>query len=103
MRQLQARQDAGEALELVTRTRAELDLTDQAAVRDFMRAEEPDVVILAAAKVGGIMANNTYPAEFIYENLMIECNVIHQAFAAGFNSCCNWAALASIRATRRSR
>ncbi|BDY17020.1 GDP-L-fucose synthase [Sulfitobacter pontiacus] len=83
MRQLQARQDAGEALELVTRTRAELDLTDQAAVRDFMRAEEPDVVILAAAKVGGIMANNTYPAEFIYENLMIECNVIHQAFAAG--------------------
>jgi len=83
LRQLQARQDAGEALELVTRTRAELDLTDQAAVRDFMRAEEPDVVILAAAKVGGIMANNTYPAEFIYENLMIECNVIHQAFAAG--------------------
>jgi len=83
LRQLQARQDAGEALELVTRTRAELDLTDQAAVRDFMRSEAPDVVILAAAKVGGIMANNTYPAEFIYENLMIECNVIHQAFAAG--------------------
>ncbi|UOA24499.1 GDP-L-fucose synthase [Sulfitobacter pontiacus] len=83
LRQLQARQDAGEALELVTRTRAELDLTDQAAVREFMRAEAPDVVILAAAKVGGIMANNTYPAEFIYENLMIECNVIHQAHAAG--------------------
>jgi GDP-L-fucose synthase len=83
LRQLQARQDAGEALELVTRTRAELDLTDQAAVRDFMRSEAPDVVILAAAKVGGIMANNTYPAEFVYENLMIECNVIHQAFAAG--------------------
>ena len=83
LRQLQARKDAGEALELVTRTRAELDLTDQAAVRDFMRSEAPDVVILAAAKVGGIMANNTYPAEFIYENLMIECNVIHQAFAAG--------------------
>ncbi|WP_386168622.1 GDP-L-fucose synthase family protein [Sulfitobacter pontiacus] len=83
LRQLQARQDAGEALELVTRTRAELDLTDQAAVRDFMRSEAPDVVILAAAKVGGIMANNTYPAEFIYENLMIECNVIHQAHAAG--------------------
>ena len=69
LRQLQARKDAGEALELVTRTRAELDLTDQAAVRDFMRSEAPDVVILAAAKVGGIMANNTYPAEFIYENL----------------------------------
>ena len=83
LRQLQARQDAGEALELVTRTHGELDLTDQAAVRDFMRSEAPDVVILAAAKVGGIMANNTYPAEFIYENLMIECNVIHQAFAAG--------------------
>jgi GDP-L-fucose synthase len=83
LRQLQARQDAGEALELVTRTRAELDLTDQAAVREFMATERPDVVILAAAKVGGIMANNTYPAEFIYENLMIECNVIHQAFAAG--------------------
>jgi GDP-L-fucose synthase len=83
LRQLQARKNAGEALELVTRTRAELDLTDQAAVRELMRAEAPDVVILAAAKVGGIMANNTYPAEFIYENLMIECNVIHQAFAAG--------------------
>jgi GDP-L-fucose synthase len=83
LRQLQARKDAGEELELVTRTRAELDLTDQAAVREFMRAEAPNVVILAAAKVGGIMANNTYPAEFIYKNLMIECNVIHQAFAAG--------------------
>ena len=83
LRQLQARKDAGEALELVTRTHGELDLSDQAAVRDFMRSEAPDVVILAAAKVGGIMANNTYPAEFIYENLMIECNVIHQAFAAG--------------------
>ncbi len=83
LRQLQARKDAGEALELVTRTRAELDLTDQAAVRDFMRSEVPDVVILAAAKVGGIMANKSYPAEFIYENLMIECNVIHQAHAAG--------------------
>ena len=82
MRQLQARKDAGEALELVTRTRAELDLTDQAEVREFMATELPDVVILAAAKVGGIMANNTYPAEFIYENLMIECNVVHQAFAS---------------------
>ena len=83
LRQLQARKDAGEALELITRTHAELDLTSQVAVRDFMQAERPDVVILAAAKVGGIMANNTYPADFIYENLMIECNVIHQAFAAG--------------------
>jgi GDP-L-fucose synthase len=83
LRQLQARMAAGEAVELITRTHAELDLTNQAAVRDFMAAETPDVVILAAARVGGIMANNTYPADFIYENLMIECNVIHQAFAAG--------------------
>lgn len=83
LRRLQTRIDAGEALELITRTHSELDLTSQAAVRDFMQAEQPDVVILAAAKVGGIHANNTYPADFIYENLMIECNVIHQAFAAG--------------------
>lgn len=83
LRRLQARQKAGEALDLITRTHAELDLTSQAAVRDFMQTEKPDVVILAAAKVGGIHANNTYPADFIYENLMIECNVIHQAFDAG--------------------
>jgi GDPmannose 4,6-dehydratase/GDP-L-fucose synthase len=73
---------AGET-DIVTRTHAELDLTDQMAVREFMQAERPDVVILAAAKVGGIHANKTYPAEFIYENLMIECNVIHQAFEVG--------------------
>ena len=78
-RQLRA---AGET-NIVTRTHAELDLTDQLAVRDFLKAERPDVVILAAAKVGGIHANNTYPADFIYENLMIECNVIHEAFGAG--------------------
>jgi GDP-L-fucose synthase len=78
-RQLRA---AGET-NIVTRTHVELDLTDQLAVRDFMRAERPDVVILAAAKVGGIHANNTYPADFIYENLMIECNVIHEAYGAG--------------------
>lgn len=83
LRQLQARQSAGEALELLTRSSAELDLTSQPDVRAFMQAEKPDVVILAAAKVGGIHANNTYPAEFIYENLMIECNVIHEAHAAG--------------------
>ncbi len=69
--------------DIVTCTHAELDLTDQGAVRAFMQSERPDAVILAAAKVGGIHANNTYPADFIYENLMIECNVIHQAFAAG--------------------
>lgn len=68
---------------MVTRTHAELDLTDQHAVRDFFATEALDGVVLAAAKVGGIHANNTYPADFIYENLMIECNVIHQAFANG--------------------
>lgn len=83
LRRLQARRDAGEALDLITRTSSDLDLRDQVAVRDFMQREKPDVVILAAAKVGGIHANNTYPADFIYENLMIECNVIHQAFEAG--------------------
>ena len=71
---------------LITRTSAELDLTDQLAVRTFFAAEKPDVVILAAARVGGIHANNTMPAQFIYENLMIECNVIHQAYAAGVRS-----------------
>jgi len=69
--------------EIVTRSHDQLDLTDQAAVADFMQAQKPDEVILAAAKVGGIHANNTYPAEFIYQNLMIEANVIHQAFRAG--------------------
>lgn len=68
---------------VVTKGHADLDLTDQVSVRDFMEYERPDVVILAAAKVGGIHANNTYPADFIYENLMMECNVIHQAFKAG--------------------
>ncbi len=83
LRRLQARKDAGEALELITRPSRDLDLTNQAAVADFMTSEKPDTVILAAAKVGGIHANNTYPAQFIHENLMIECNVIHQAFATG--------------------
>jgi len=68
---------------IVTRTHAELDLTDQAAVRQFFERERPDQVYLAAAKVGGIHANNTYPAEFIYENLMIEANVIDAAFRNG--------------------
>ncbi|MFA8444027.1 GDP-L-fucose synthase family protein [Yoonia sp.] len=83
LRSLEARRLNGDAISLITRTSAELDLTDQSAVREFMQSARPDQVILAAAKVGGIHANNTYPAEFIYENLMIECNVIHQAFAAG--------------------
>ena len=79
LRQMQAR----DGFEIVTRTHAELDLTDQAAVRAFMQTERPDVVILAAARVGGILANNSYPADFIYDNLMIEANVIHQAYDAG--------------------
>lgn len=83
LRQLEARVAAGADLTLITATHAELDLADQAATRAFMAEQRPDVVILAAARVGGIHANNTYPADFIYENLMIECNVIHQAFAAG--------------------
>ena len=69
--------------ELLLRTHAELDLLDQQAVRHFMTTERPDIVILAAAKVGGIIANSTLPAEFIYENLMMECNIIHQAYQAG--------------------
>lgn len=68
---------------IVTRTHAELDLTNQADVQTFFKAEKPNQVYLAAAKVGGIHANNTYPAEFIYQNLMMEANVIHQAFANG--------------------
>jgi GDP-L-fucose synthase len=69
--------------ETITRSHADLDLTDQVAVRAFMQSEQPDRVILAAAKVGGIHANNIYPAEFIYKNLMIEANIIHQAYEAG--------------------
>lgn len=68
---------------IVTRSRAELDLTDQAAVRAFFATEKPDQVYLAAAKVGGIHANDTYPADFIYENLILECNVIEAAVRSG--------------------
>jgi GDP-L-fucose synthase len=68
---------------IVTRTHTELDLTNQAQVAAFFEQEKPDQVYLAAAKVGGIHANNTYPAEFIYDNLMIQNNVIHQAFLNG--------------------
>jgi len=65
---------------LLVRTREELDLVDQAKVHDFFKQERPDYVILAAAKVGGIHANNTYPGDFIYQNTMIEANVIHSAY-----------------------
>ena len=73
---------------ILTRTRGELDLLDQAAVREFMRVERPDYVFVAAAKVGGIYANNTYGADFIYENLVVEANVIDSAHRAGVDRLC---------------
>ncbi len=78
-----ARSLEADGVEIVTAKRSELDLSDQFAVRSFLTKERPDTVIVAAAKVGGIYANNTLPAEFIYENLMIECNLIDSAFRAG--------------------
>lgn len=75
VRQLSARDD----VEIITRSRNELDLLNQAAVNEFFAAERIDQVYLAAAKVGGIHANNVYPAEFIYQNLLMECNIIHAA------------------------
>ena len=68
---------------LITRTHKELDLTDTKAVKSFFEAEAPEYVILAVAKVGGIVANKTYRAEFIYDNLMIQNNVIHQSYKSG--------------------
>lgn len=65
---------------IVTRTHNELDLTNQQAVNNFFEAQRPEYVFLAAAKVGGILANSTYPAAFIYKNIMIEANVIHAAY-----------------------
>ncbi|MGA6578654.1 GDP-L-fucose synthase family protein, partial [Providencia sp. NPDC089923] len=75
IRQLQNRND----IELITKSRHELDLTNQMAVDSFFEQNKIDEVYLAAAKVGGIHANNTYPADFIYENLIMECNIIHSA------------------------
>jgi len=77
------RLQAGGYGKLLTRSHAELDLTDQRAVHDFLAAERPDVLFVAAAKVGGIQANNEYRAEFLYQNLMIEANLIHGAHLAG--------------------
>jgi GDP-L-fucose synthase len=77
---LMRRLAAGGFSNLITRTHAELDLTDQPAVRAFFKAECPEYVFLAAAKVGGIVANSTYPAEFIYSNLAVQTNVIHEAW-----------------------
>src|SRR5690606_11576492 len=79
VRQLEQEQSC----EIVTRSSNELDLSDQARVRGFFREESIDQVYLAAARVGGIHANNTYPADFIYDNLMIEANVVQAAHAAG--------------------
>ena len=78
MRQLQAKGYSN----IVTRTHMELDLTNQQAVQDFFELEKPEYVFLAAAKVGGIHANNTYPAEFVFSNLSIQTNVIHEAYLA---------------------
>jgi len=74
---------------LITRTSAELDLRDQAAVRAFFAQEQPEYVFLAAAKVGGILANSTYPAQFLYDNLMIAANVIHTAHETGVRKLLN--------------
>lgn len=79
VRQIENRQD----ISLVTGTRAQLDLTNQQSVRAFFKENTIDEVYLAAAKVGGIQANNTYPADFIYENLMIQCNIIQASWDAG--------------------
>lgn len=73
---------------IVWRTRQELDLTDQRAVREFVADEKPDYVFIAAGKVGGVHANNTYRAEFIYDNLAIESNLIHASFQAGVKDLC---------------
>jgi GDP-L-fucose synthase len=75
--------EARQSIQILTRTHAELDLTNQAAVNEFFAQEKPDQVYLAAAKVGGIHANNTYPADFIYQNLMMQANVIDAAFRHG--------------------
>ncbi|MDN4036625.1 GDP-L-fucose synthase [Massilia sp. YIM B02443] len=82
VRALHGHHAAGEP-EIVTRTHAELELTDQASVRAFFRSERIDEVYLAAARVGGIHANNSYPAEFIYDNMMVQANVVHEAWRAG--------------------
>ena len=73
---------------LITRTRQELDLLDQRATFDFLQGEKPDYIFMAAARVGGIHANNTYRADFIYENLTIQNNLIHGAIQTGIKDLC---------------
>ena len=82
VRELQKRGDC----KIITKTRSELDLLDQSKVKKFFQEERPDQVYMAAARVGGIHANNSFPAEFIYENLMVEANVIHEAWSVGVQS-----------------
>lgn len=79
---------ASEDCEILTADRSELDLKDQAAVRAWVGRQKPDAVFVAAAKVGGILANNTYPADFLYDNLIIETNVIEASFRAGVEKLC---------------
>src|SRR6056297_876690 len=76
------------ASDLILKDRSELDLTSQSAVEAFFESEKPEVVFLAAAKVGGIHANSTYPAEFIRDNLAIQTNVIHSAWKSGVEKLC---------------
>ena len=70
-------------LNIITRKHSDLDLTNQHATREFFQTEKPDQIYIAAAKVGGIFANNSFPAEFIYDNIMVQANIIHQAYEAG--------------------
>ncbi len=79
VKQLEKKINLGNPIKILTRSHSELDLTNQNAVNKFLKKEKPDRIIIAAAKVGGIHANNTYPADFIYQNLMIECNLINGA------------------------
>ncbi len=83
LRRLEKQRTEGRQIEIITRDHSDLDLTMQADVAAFLNDSKPDVVILAAAKVGGIHANSEYPADFIYQNLIMECNVIHQSYLSG--------------------
>ena len=87
---------------IIYRSSKELDLRNQQAVNNFFATEKPDYVFLAAAKVGGILANNTYRAEFIYDNLMMEVNIIHAAHANNVKNYCFWVAVAFIPKMRHS-
>jgi len=85
---IRRRLQSGGASDLILRTREELDLLDQTAVEDFFAAQKPEFVYMAAAKVGGILANNSYPAEFLRDNLVVQSNVIHSAWRHGVRKLC---------------